>query len=101
MSYDVSLTYGDLEKELGNYTYNCAEMFSRGSGMSLNRLNGMKASEAIAILEKGWLNMANKPEEMKTLAPENGWGTYQGFKNYIKNILEACKDNPDATLEVN
>lgn len=100
MSYDVSLEHGTMSKDLGNYTYNCAQMLVKGTGKSLSELDGMKAKKAAPILREGYLYMANHPEEMKSLEPDNGWGTYSGFKGFIKEILDACEENPDATLTV-
>lgn len=100
MSYDVSLKYGDLELELGNYTYNCSKMFYQGTDVGLNQLNGMKAKEAYPILKERFDYMRDNPEEMKKLNPPNGWGSYDSFLDYIGRITVACRKNPDAILEV-
>lgn len=101
MSYSVSLTYGDLEKDLGGYTYNTAMMFSKGTQKSLNELNGLKGKEAYPILYKGFNYMRDHKEELEAMNPKNGWGNYEGFLDFIGNITIYCRNNPEATLEVN
>jgi tryptophan-rich sensory protein len=32
--------------------------------------------------------------------PENGWGTYHVFRNFLVKYLEACQKNPMASVEV-
>ena len=100
MSYDVSLIQGDLEKDLGGYTYNTSPMFFKGAQKSLNDLNGMKAKDAYPILLKGFEYMRDHPAEMEALNPDNGWGNYEGFLQFIGSITVACKNNPEAILDV-
>ena len=60
----------------------------------------MKASELIDILEKGYAELKQRPEEfMKRNAP-NGYGTYEGLCSFVANYLAACKEFPDARIEV-
>ena len=100
MSYDVSLVSGDLSFEIGNYTYNCAGMFYQGTDTGLNQLDGMKASEAYPILKQRFEYMRDNPEEMRQYEPDNGWGNYEGFLDFIGRITVACRKNPNATLDV-
>lgn len=101
MSYDTYISQGTLTKDLGNYTYNCSGMLAKGTGgKSLSALNGMKCSDAAVILRKGYEYMRDYPEEMEAMNPENGWGNYRSWLEYVGNILTECEANPDATLEV-
>ncbi len=101
MSYDVSITHGTLEKDLGNYTYNCSGMFAAGAGgNTLCSLNGMKCSDAAPVIRKAVEWMRTNPEECIKQNPGNGWGSFATFLPWVESILTACEENPDATLQV-
>lgn len=100
MSYDVYLKHGTLDKDLGNYTYNCSPMFHKGAGKSLSDLDNLKASKAAVYLRKGYEWMRDNPEECRKMNPSNGWGNYDSWLEYIGGILKECEANPDATLVV-
>lgn len=59
-----------------------------------------KAHELIVPIEAGLLAMKANPEFYKEHDDENGWGTYDQFVPWIERYLNACKENPDATIEV-
>ena len=40
------------------------------------------------------------PEYFKTFNSPNGWGMYENFVPFVEKYLEACKDFPDALIEV-
>lgn len=58
-----------------------------------------KAEQMIDLLEKGIQKMESDPEHFKTFDSPNGWGTYKNFLPWCKEVLEACKENPDAEVE--
>ena len=63
--------------------------------------NGFKKSkDIIQILEIGLKKMKENPEEFKKYNPSNGWGTYEGFIQFVESVLEACKEYPNALIEV-
>lgn len=57
-------------------------------------------SEIILLLEKGIKAMKEKPEYYKQFDAENGWGTYEQFVPWLEELLEACKQYPNATVRV-
>ena len=57
------------------------------------------ASDVLPYLEKGYMELLNKPEHYKTFSPENGWGTYDGLIKLLNNYITACKITPDAYIE--
>jgi hypothetical protein len=59
-----------------------------------------KASDIIPILEKGLKKLKAKPDYFKKFDSENGWGTYENFVPFVENVLNGCKENPDAIIEV-
>jgi hypothetical protein len=109
MSWDVDLIK-ELEDgldeinvlhEVGNYTYNVSKMYSKAmGGFTINHLHGKKAIEAVKILQSGIIEMSKNPNEYKKLNPENGWGSYEGAKRFLKDIMNACLDYPESIVYV-
>ena len=59
-----------------------------------------KARQLIDPLSRGLDLMRSDPERFKALNATNGWGTYRDFLPWIAKYLEACRENPDADVEV-
>ena len=59
-----------------------------------------KAGEIIELLEKGLADLKARPEHFEKFNSPNGWGTYDNFVTFVENYLEACKEYPDAIIEV-
>lgn len=107
MSYDVYLeidTGGAEPAALGdslNYTYNCGPMFRLALGRDgINSLEGELAGTAIQTLRSGIAEMEDEPGKYKALNPENGWGSYEGALQFLRDILTACVRHPKATIRV-
>ena len=67
---------------------------------SPEEINATKASEIIPILEKGYEVLKSNPEYFQRFNSENGWGTYKDFLPWVKEYLDACKEYPDAIIEI-
>jgi len=59
-----------------------------------------KADEIIYLLEKGLADLKARPEYFETFNSSNGWGMYKNFVPFVEKYLEACKEYPDAIVEV-
>ncbi len=59
-----------------------------------------KASEIVPIVEKGLADMIARPSHYKQFDADNGWGKYKDFLPWVANYLEACKEYPNAIIEV-
>lgn len=59
-----------------------------------------KASQMVNPLEEGLALLKSDPERFKKFEPENKWGTYNGFIEWLDEYLQACKNFPDADIEV-
>jgi len=59
-----------------------------------------KASQLIKPLEKGITRMESNPARFKKFNSPNGWGMYEHFMPWLREYLAACKQYPDATIEV-
>lgn len=94
-----------------NYTHNLGEMASKVSfgGGPTDTLyfllwrpeeRGIKqAGEMIVPLELSIGILEGDPKYFKTFNPSNGWGDYDTFLNFCKEVLQCCKENPDAEVE--
>ncbi len=108
MSLDFRLSYkndGHFNEVFSkNITHNLGKMADEaGIYKALWRPdeNGFKkASDIIAILEKGLKELQDNPENFKKYNSENGWGLYKHFVPFVKEVLEACKENPNAEIGV-
>jgi hypothetical protein len=59
----------------------------------------VKAKQLIEPLEKGLVLMKSDPWRFKKHNPNNGWGSYDGFVEFVSHYLHACKCNPEAEVE--
>jgi hypothetical protein len=62
--------------------------------------NPVRAYEVIAIIENGLEDMKARPEHYEKFNSPNGWGTYKYFVPFVENYLVACKQYPEAMVEV-
>lgn len=105
MSLDITLTaIRPTSVFEQNITHNLVEM-AEAAGLYAVMWrpdeNGVEiAAQALPILEAGLAALKADPERFKALNPSNGWGTYGGFVKAVEAYIEACHENPDATIEV-
>jgi len=63
--------------------------------------NDMKiAADIIPFLEKGYKELSDNREKYIKYNASNGWGSYDGFCKWVYNYLQACKEYPNAIIEV-
>ena len=58
------------------------------------------ASHLIAPLVRGLAKLEQWPVSFKALNPENGWGTYEDFVEFVADYLQACAKHPEARVKV-
>lgn len=104
MSLDVHLKINEEEVYWANITHNLNRMAeAAGIYQALWRpeeIGATHARDIIEIVETGLKKMALNPTEYKKYDSPNGWGTYHNFLPWVAEYLQACKDNPDAEIEV-
>jgi len=114
MSYDTSLVTRCRHCSNGkqhydaNYTYNVSGMFrlalygSTESEKGWTSLDGMKVSDALPMLNKAYEHMSDpvNANTYRKMNPSNGWGDFEGATRYLKDLLDACREWPDAVIEV-
>lgn len=85
-----------------NITHNLAPM-ARAAGlwepMWRPDENGYEtARQLIEPLTEGLRRLVDDPALYKEMNPENGWGDYDGFVEFVKRYLWACQAHPDAVV---
>lgn len=63
-------------------------------------IGATKAKDIIPLLEKGYEDLKSRPEYFKQFDSSNGWGTYEQFLPWVEKYLTACKEYPEAIIEV-
>ena len=58
-----------------------------------------EAKYIIPQLEVGLENLLASPDHYMQFNPENKWGDYGSLVQFIKTVLQACKENPTALIE--
>lgn len=59
-----------------------------------------KAQDLIKPLAIGLTLLTSDPDRFKKFNPPNKWGNYDGLVSFVEKYLEACKADPDATIEI-
>lgn len=63
-------------------------------------VNVKYAVDLIKPLEDAYMLLESEPERFKKHNPSNGWGHFYAFKDFIEKLIKACKEDPDAEIEV-
>lgn len=106
VSYDECKTHTEEKEHVywANITHNLGKMASEaGIYEALWRpkeIGKTKASEIVETLEKGLADLKARPEHFEKFNSPNGWGMYEHFVPFVEKYLEACKEYPDAVIEV-
>ena len=106
MSWDIDL-YARTEcgqlvhVDEANYTYNVAPMFFNAlGGDGIRQFAGMKAVDAIPILNRGIRKMKENPGRYRAMNPPNGWGDYEGALELLEWMLRKCEQYPSIEITV-
>jgi hypothetical protein len=58
------------------------------------------ASQMIPLLEKGIKELIANPDKYKAFNPPNKFGSYENLVDFCNTVLQKCRENPDAVIEV-
>lgn len=58
-----------------------------------------RAEQLIEPLEKALVDLQARPEHYEQFNAPNGWGTHEAFVRFVRNVLEACRADPEASVE--
>ena len=105
MSLDVTLTeVRPIVVFDSNITHNLTEMAEAAGIYHLlwrpEELGITKASQMIGPLSTGLKALKERPTFLKSLNPENGWGSYENLVLFVEQYLDACMASPDADVSV-
>jgi hypothetical protein len=106
VSYDNGATLEEKEELVfdANITHNLGKMASEAGIYKAcwrpEEIEATQAKDIINALEKGYENMKLNPEYYKQFDSPNGWGIYEHFLPWVEKYLKACKEYPDAYIEV-
>ena len=103
MSLDLTLTVvRPVEVHHQNITHNLSPMAeAAGFGRLLwGDERPRNAAHLADAIEVGLDAMRADPERFKALDAKNGWGTYKDFVPWLERLVQACRDNPEARVEV-
>ncbi len=105
MSLDVSLVMMlPCEVYEGNITHNLNGM-AKEAGLYQwlwrpDEIEVTTAKQLIGPLKVGLALLESDPDRFRKLNPPNGWGTYDGLVEVVRDYLEACEKYPTATIQV-
>ena len=60
----------------------------------------INTTEMAKILTKGIYIMVSNRKKLLRYNPENGWGSYDSFLEFLIKYKETCEDNPGCEIEV-
>lgn len=85
-----------------SYTYNVSTMWFSiyPQDKQMVQIDGMSGYEAYKKLFHAYHYMKKNEEELKNLNPPNGWGSYDGFLNFISELTQESLKNPQLIWEV-
>ena len=87
-----------------NITHNLGEMAEKANIYKAcwrpEEIGATNARDIIPLLETGLIDMKDRPEYYRQFDSPNGWGTYNDFVPWVEEYLAACKEYPDAIIEV-
>jgi hypothetical protein len=58
------------------------------------------AGQLVAPLRIGLMALEHDPAKFEAFNPSNGWGSYDGLKQFVAEYLAACERYPDAAVRV-
>jgi len=105
MSLDVYLTaVRPTEVYSRNITHNLNKMaMEAGIYEALWRpeeIGIVRADQLIEPLTVGLEKLKADPEHYQKFNAPSGWGMYEHFVPFVEDYLQACKENPDAEVNV-
>jgi hypothetical protein len=106
ISYDLGKTFTEDNEIVyqANITHNLGLMASKANIYYAlwrpEEIGKTKAGQIIKLLEKGLADLKARPDYFKRFNALNGWGLYEHFVPFVERYLEACKESPDAIIEV-
>lgn len=82
-------------------TYNLSPMWSVifPNDKHMVDIDGMTGRNSVPRLTVALQRLMDSPDEFIPLNPSNGWGSYEGFKQYIRTLLALAHRYPNYVWE--
>ncbi len=80
-----------------NYTYNVSPMWYAiyPNQEHMIDVDGLTGKQSLPLLECALNILQNEPDKFIALNPANGWGSYDGFKQFIFQLIELAEEYPE------
>ena len=100
MEIDTGGKYRATVADIGNMTSNVSPMWTKAIGRRLSECEGMTGADLAPLLEAAIADMddPSRRREYEALSPANGWGSVLGARDYLYDILVACREHPKAVF---
>ena len=56
------------------------------------------AGDLVPFLKAGLHLLETRPEDFRHHEPQNGWGTLEHLRDFVRDYLEACQNHPTGTI---
>jgi len=90
-----------VEVWCANITHNCSGMWSAaGCYEALYESEGKRAFEIVEVVRSALRWMAAHPSECRAREAKNGWGTFEQALPWLRRLLRALEEYPDAVIRV-
>jgi hypothetical protein len=97
----VSLDVYLGRKHWQNITHNLAPMWhAAGCYDALYESDGKRAQSIVKRLRAALVRMETDPDAFKRHDAPNGWGLYENAVPWLRRLLAACEEHPNATIRV-
>lgn len=86
-------------KDFNGQTHNTHVLIFQAIGRCFSDFHGWTASDMIPPLRLGISRIEQDEESFRKYEPDNKWGTVESSLSYMKEVLSACIDYPNAKYE--
>lgn len=67
---------------------------------AFEKAHPMQAKDIVDALELGLADLKARPNYFEAFNSPNGWGMYEHFVPFVEKYLNACKEYPEAMINV-
>jgi len=107
MSLDFYLQYeidgNEIKVFESNITHNLNKMATEAGIYEAlwhpDRIGAVYAKDIIPVLLSGYNKLTENPSIYKAFNNPDGWGLYEHFLPFVKNVLNACIKYPSAKIK--
>lgn len=90
--------WSNITHNMGAMASECGDLYK--ALWRPEELGATRASELIEPLTNGLQILIADKDRLQEFNPENGWGNYEGLFNFVIEYLSACRENPNALIQV-